>query len=73
MTSVMTAAPQVYYSPDVAVVEDDADLAPYVSLFQKPFSHKKCAFSMNELERMCNDPLHSPRLIVYLINFFKAL
>jgi hypothetical protein len=73
MTEYMTATVQGYYSQAADTVEDDADLAPYMSLFQKPFSHKKCDFSKHELEVMCNDPLHSPRLITYLINFVKGM
>ena len=52
---------------------NDADLAPYASLFLKPLTNKKSAFSKQELESMCKDPLHSPRLILYLINFFKQM
>jgi hypothetical protein len=51
----------------------DVDLEPYASLFLKPLTNKKCAFSKQDLEVMCRDPLHSPRLIVYLINFFKQM
>ena len=51
----------------------EADLEPYASLFLKPLTSKKCAFSKSELEVMCQDPLHSRRLILYLINFFKHM
>jgi hypothetical protein len=51
----------------------DDDLEPYLSLFQKPLTNKKSEFSKQELEVMCRDPLHSPRLIHYLIDFVKEL
>jgi hypothetical protein len=51
----------------------DADLEPFASLFLKPMTRKKSAFSKKELEVMCNDPMHSPRLILYLIDFFKNM
>jgi hypothetical protein len=56
-------APQAY----------DADLEPYVSLFLKPLTRKKCVFSKQELEQMCRDPRHSPKLILYLIDFVKKM
>jgi hypothetical protein len=51
----------------------DADLEPYASLFLKPLTNKKCAFSKHDLEVMCKDPLHSRRLILYLINFVQHM
>jgi len=51
----------------------DPELEPYVSLFIKPSSSKKSGFSKHELEVMCRDPLHSPRLIRYLIDFVKKM
>jgi len=51
----------------------DADLEPYTSLFLKPFATNKSLFTRRELEVMCKDPLHSPRLIVYLIEIVKDL
>lgn len=62
-----------YYTEVVDPSETDDDLAPYAALFLKPFARKKCRFSKRELARMCQDPLHSPRLIMYLIDFFKAM
>jgi hypothetical protein len=62
-----------YYPKVVETSEYDDDLAPYASLFLKPFARKKCEFSKSELEVMCRDPLHSPRLILYLIDFFKRM
>ena len=51
----------------------DAELEPYMSLFLKPLTSKKSEFTKSELEMMCKDPLHSPRLIRYLIDFFKEM
>jgi hypothetical protein len=51
----------------------DAEMEPYLSLFLKPLTNKKCEFSKHELEVMCRDPLHSPRLIRYLIDFVKEI
>jgi len=48
-------------------------MEPYLSLFLKPFTRKKSEFSKQELEVMCQDPLHSPRLIRYLIDFVKKM
>jgi hypothetical protein len=62
-----------YYPEAPEIDEYDDDLAPYAALFLKPFARRKCAFSKSELERMCKDPLHSPRLILYLIDFFKGM
>ncbi len=64
---------RAYYTQPIDAQTEDADLAPYASLFLKPFTSKKCAFSKHDLEVMCADPLHSPKLILYLINFFMNL
>jgi hypothetical protein len=48
-------------------------MQPYLSLFMKPLNNKKSGFSNHELEAMCRDPLHSPRLIRYIIDFVKDL
>jgi hypothetical protein len=62
------------YSPKVMNTQAyDADMEPYLSLFQKPLANKKSVFSKQELEVMCQDPLHSPRLIRYLIDFVKKM
>jgi hypothetical protein len=62
------------YYPAVREAEsDEADLEPYASLFLKPFATNKCLFTTKELEIMCRDPLHSPRLITYLIEIMKDL
>lgn len=53
--------------------EIEDDLKPYATLFLRPLTKKKSAFSKGELEEMCRDPLHSPRLIRYLINFVKHM
>lgn len=73
MTDLMSATSQGYFPQEVDDLEDDKDLEPYMSLFLKPLSRKKCAFSKSELEVMCRDPLHSPRLIGYLIAFVRAM
>ena len=49
------------------------EMQPYLSLFMKPLNHTKSGFSRKELEAMCKDPLHSPRLIRYIIDFVKDL
>jgi hypothetical protein len=51
----------------------DAEMEPYLSLFLKPFTRKRSEFSKQELADMCKDPLHSPRLIRYLIEFVKKM
>jgi hypothetical protein len=51
----------------------DAELEPFASLFLKPMTRKKSAFTKKELEVMCKDPMHSPRLIMYLIEFIKNM
>jgi hypothetical protein len=54
-------------------VDYDEDLKPYETLFLKPLTTNKSAFSKYELEVMCKDPMHSPRLIMYLIDFVKNM
>lgn len=71
--NIATTSRRGFYARPIETQPEDADLAPYASLFLKPFTSKKCAFSMNDLQVMCADPLHSPRLILYLINFFKHM
>jgi hypothetical protein len=62
-----------YYRKINIAQSNDDDLAPYATLFLKPLTSRKSAFSKQDLELMCRDPLHSPRLILYLINFFKQM
>lgn len=73
MTNTVTTIRPVYYPKVKGAHSSDADLEPYASLFLKPLTHKKSEFSKKELEVMCKDPLHSPRLILYLINFVKGM
>jgi len=73
VTNTVTTIRPVYYSKVKGAHSYDADLEPYASLFLKPLTHKKSEFSKNDLEVMCKDPLHSPRLILYLIAFFKQM
>ncbi len=54
-------------------LEDDPELKPYETLFLKPLTMRKSAFSKYELEVMCKDPMHSPRLIMYLIEFVRNM
>jgi hypothetical protein len=62
------------FSPNVVITRTyDPEMEPYLSLFLKPLTRKKCEFSKQELEVMCKDPLHSPRLIKYLIDFVKKM
>jgi hypothetical protein len=70
--TVLTRTPG-YYTEMETNVEDDADLEPYKTLFLKPLTSAKSAFSKYELEVMCKDPMHSPRLIMYLIDFVKNM
>ena len=73
MTNTVTTIRPVYY-PDVKGVHRyDPELEPYQSLFLKPLTNKKSTFSKKELEVMLKDPLHSPRLILYLIDFVKEM
>ena len=62
-----------YYAGPAETKQLEPDLRPYASLFLKPSTSKKGAFSKHDLEQMCMDPLHSPQLIIYLINFFKHM
>ncbi len=62
-----------YYPAVQQSFDEDTDLEPYAALFQKPFATNKCAFSRPELEAMCRDPLHSPRLILYLIDIISNI
>ncbi len=62
-----------YHDQAYEDLEYEDDLEHYASLFLRPMTSKKCAFSKRELEVMCQDPLHSPRLIRYLINFLKHM
>jgi hypothetical protein len=62
-----------YYRYQQETPAYDTDLEPFASLFLKPLTNKKCAFSKQDLEVMCRDPLHSRRLILYLINFVKHM
>ena len=62
-----------FYPNDVDPTVLDDDMKPYLALFQKPLTQKKCNFSKQDLAVMCKDPLHSPRLILYLIDFVKEM
>ena len=73
MTDLISATDQKYYAVGTDTYEDDPELEPYKALFQKPLTSRKCQFSKRELQGMCMDPMHSPRLITYLINFVKAM
>ena len=73
MTNTVTSIRPVYFSTANGGHDPDAELESYASLFLKPLTHKKSKFSKNELEVMCRDPRHSPRLILYLISFVKQM
>jgi len=73
MTNTIPLQSVGYYRYQKELPTNDADLEPYASLFLKPLTNKKCAFSKPDLEIMCRDPLHSRRLIMYLINFVKHM
>lgn len=73
MTDIMSATERNHYPQVVDTLEYDPELEPYMSLFLKPFSKKKSGFSKQELEVMCKDPLHSPRLIRYLIAVIRQM
>lgn len=73
MSNTMNALRIEYYPELNAPVVDDEELAPYASLFLRPFATNKCVFTRKELETMCKDPLHSPRLIMYLIEMVKDI
>ncbi len=62
-----------YYRRPKVASKYDADLEPFATLFLKPLTSRKSAFTKSDLEIMCRDPLHSPQLIRYLINFFKQM
>ncbi len=64
---------QAYADNGIGTQTVDDDLEPYLALFLKPMTSKKSDFSKQELEVMCKDPLHSPRLILYLIDFVKEM
>jgi hypothetical protein len=62
------------YSPRAVDTEPyDAELEPYLELFQKPLTRRKSQFTIKELDAMCKDPLHSPKLIRYLIERIKRM
>jgi hypothetical protein len=61
------------YDSDQDTETIEEDLQPYLSLFVKPMTNKKSKFTNQELKRMCKDPLHSPRLIHYLICFVRDM
>jgi hypothetical protein len=73
MSTIMPVTSTGYYQQTKEIQGYEDDLKPFASLFLKPLTSKKCVFSRQELELMCSDPLHSPRLILYLINFFKHM
>jgi hypothetical protein len=73
MTNSVASVRSGYYLEVNSTLAYDADLEPFAPLFLKPMTRKKSAFSKKELEVMCNDPMHSPRLIMYLIDFFKNM
>jgi hypothetical protein len=62
-----------YSLNDISTQTYEDDMEPYLSLFLKPLSSKKSEFSKQELAVMCKDPLHSPRLIRYLIDFVRDM
>jgi hypothetical protein len=62
-----------YNSDDFDTQMYEDEMQPYLSLFRKPLTSKKSKFSKKELEVMCKDPLHSPRLIRYLIDFVRDM
>ena len=73
MTNTIPITRSGYYRKINNAQSNEDDLAPYATLFLKPLTSKKSVFSKQDLELMCRDPLHSPRLILYLINFFKQM
>ncbi len=73
MSNTATAQRTGFYPTVKKAGPYDADLEPYASLFLRPFATNKSLFTRRELEVMCKDPLHSPRLIVYLIEIMKDL
>lgn len=73
MTDSMTMIQQGYITEVQLEELYDAELEPYASLFLRPLTTKKSPFSEHELERMCQDPHHSPRLILYLIDYVRGM
>jgi hypothetical protein len=73
MTNSVATVRSGVYPEATSSLNYDAELEPYASLFLKPMNRKKCAFTKKELEVMCMDPMHSPRLILYLIDFIKNM
>jgi hypothetical protein len=73
MTNSTRTMSREYYLESAGTQTYDAEMEPYLSLFLKPLTSKKCEFSKKELAVMCKDPLHSPRLIQYLIEFVKEM
>jgi hypothetical protein len=73
MTNAMRTATRGYSRRVTSSQAYDAEMEPYLSLFIKPLSNQKSNFTKQDLEVMCKDPLHSPRLIRYLIDFVKKM
>jgi hypothetical protein len=73
MTNSMATVRSGYYAEVTTACNYDAELEPFASLFLKPLSRNKSAFTKKELEVMCQDPRHSRRLIMYLIDFIKNM
>jgi hypothetical protein len=73
MTNSVALVRSGYYPEAKGTRNYDSELEPFATLFLKPMNHKKCAFTKKELAVMCNDPTHSPRLIMYLIEFIRNM
>jgi hypothetical protein len=73
VTNSVTTVRSGYYPEAKKTRNYDTELEPFASLFSKPMTRNKSVFSKMELEVMCKDPMHSPRLIMYLINFIKNM
>ncbi len=73
MSNTLTVVRSGYYPKVKRAQPYDAELEPYAALFLKPFASNKCLFTRKELDVMCKDPMHSPRLIVYLIEILKRI
>jgi hypothetical protein len=73
VTNPISNTRQDFLSDAVSTQTYEEDLEPYLTLFLKPLTSKKSEFSKQELQVMCKDPLHSPRLIRYLIEFVKEM
>lgn len=73
MSNSVSTIRQAYYPEVKGAHRNDADLQPFASLFLKPLTKNKSVFSKKELELMCKDPMHSPRLILYLIDFIQRM